>query len=182
MHEPAVMQAAAGNLAPLAALPGSKLRALCAAAAGGLIVPLMALLQRGEVDINSKTASMRRVHFAREGVTALHIAAECGHVAAVQQLLKASAALDAEGGPGPHNKWTPLMFAARWGNSEVVAVLLDAGADFQAQLTRAKDHRTALAIAEDPGFEGSGPSEVTQGHLAAQRLLRAVARRRADEW
>ena len=52
----------------------------------------------------------------------------------------------------------------------------------QAQLTRAKDQRTALAIAEDPSFEGSGPSEVTQGHLAAQRLLRAVARRRADEW
>ena len=49
-----MLQAATGNLLPLANLRGKELlRAVCAAAASGLITPLKALLKRGEVDVHA---------------------------------------------------------------------------------------------------------------------------------
>ena len=165
-QERAVLQAATGNLMPLANLRGKELlRAVCAAAAGGLAIPLKALLDRGEVEVHAKCGA----HSVREGVTALHVAAELGHVAAVEQLLKAGANVNVEGEP-PHSKWTPLMFAARWGNAGAVTTLLEAKADAGAQLTRAMDFRTALQIAESPG---PPVPEGTASHQEVQRLLRA---------
>ena len=86
----------------------------------------------------------------------------------VELLLKAGANVNDEGEP-PHNKWTPLMFAARWGNAGAVTTLLEAKAAAGAQLTRAMDFRTALQIAESPGPVPEG----TAGHQEVQRLLRA---------
>ena len=161
-----MLQAATGNLLPLANLRGKELlRAVCAAAASGLITPLKALLERGDVDVHAKCGK----HSVREGVTALHVAAELGHVAAVELLLKAGANVNDEGEP-PHKKWTPLMFAARWGNAGAVTTLLQAQADAGAQLTRAMDFKTALQIAESPGPPAP---EGTAGHQEVQRLLRA---------
>lgn len=166
-QERAVLQAATGNLMPLANLRSRELllRAVCAAAAGGLVIPLRALLERSEVDVHAKCGE----HSVREGVTALHVAAELGHVRAVELLLKAGANVNDEGEP-PHNKWTPLMFAARWGNAGAVTTLLEAKADAGAQLTRAMDFRTALQIAESPG---PPVPEGTAGHQEVKRLLRA---------
>ena len=156
---------------PLANLRSRELllRAVCAAAAGGLVIPLRALLERSEVDVHAKCGE----HSVREGVTALHVAAELGHVRAVELLLKAGANVNDEGEP-PHNKWTPLMFAARWGNAGAVTTLLEAKADAGAQLTRAMDFRTALQIAESPG-PGARRHGGPPGGPAALARARGVA-------
>jgi ankyrin repeat protein len=60
--------------------------------------------------------------------SALHHAAEGGHLAVVEALLAHGAPLD----PTDRRKQTPLHFAARWGHEEVVDVLLSAGANVNA--------------------------------------------------
>ncbi|KAJ3079873.1 hypothetical protein HDU99_009899, partial [Rhizoclosmatium hyalinum] len=64
--------------------------------------------------------------FLPSGYTALHFAAGLGHVNVVQTLLDAGATLDLIDKNG---KLTPLMHACRTGQTEVVNLLLEKGAD-----------------------------------------------------
>lgn len=60
-----------------------------------------------------------------DGATALHLyPVTCGHVAVTALLVEAGAELEAMNGEGA----TPLLLAAATGRSEVVNVLIDAGA------------------------------------------------------
>lgn len=61
----------------------------------------------------------------RPGWTALHYAASAGNVEIVRILLEKSAYIDAEA----PNKTTPLMMAARSGQTDTVKLLTDEGAD-----------------------------------------------------
>ena len=113
MEEPEVLRAALGNPAPLAALQGRERlgKALRAAAAGGLLAPLESLLGRpGEVEVDAQDMY---------GVTPLHHAAEGGHLAAAEALLRAGADVGAKN----ENGHTPL-FLAQGNRHEQVAELL----------------------------------------------------------
>ena len=116
MEQREVLQAAAGNGSPLAALRGRELEAaLRAAAAGGLMEPLRALLARGsELDVDAAD---------ERGWTALRNAAKGGHAETVALLLKAGAQVD----PVTVEGNTPLMAAAFGGHAETAALLLKAG-------------------------------------------------------
>ena len=95
MKQRAVLSSAIGNDAPLAALqePKALVRALWAAAAAGLMAPLKALLGRSEevaVDAKDKYS----------GMTALMLAAQGGHSAAIAALLAAGAEVEAKDDKG----------------------------------------------------------------------------------
>ncbi len=96
-----VLSSAVGNGAPLAALqePEALGRALRSAAAAGLMAPLKALLGRSEeVAVDAK---------GNDGRTALMLAAEGGHAAAIAALLAAGAEINAKDNDGR----TALMYA-----------------------------------------------------------------------
>ncbi|MEC8564968.1 MAG: ankyrin repeat domain-containing protein, partial [Pseudomonadota bacterium] len=94
MSEREVLRAALGDGALLAAVRGREAleRALCAAAAGGLMAPLEALLARPE-EVGVEAAD-------EDGMTALMQAANGGHAAAVEALVARGASVEAvdEGG------------------------------------------------------------------------------------
>ncbi len=137
MDEREVLQAAAGNTAPLAALQGKRAltMALCAAAAGGLNTPLQELLRRkGEVEVGAVNA---------QGRTPIALAAAGGHATTLQMLIDAGAEVNPNlgaagtlGGPevnlgtvgigGPKvpkvKQLTPLMYAADGGHLSAVKV------------------------------------------------------------
>ena len=121
MDEREVLQAAAGNTAPLAALQGQALgSALCAAAAGGLNVPLQELLQRkGEVEIGA-------VRLLGQGRTPITLAAAGGHATTLQMLIDAGAEVnpkaDLRSDGSKVDNWTPLMYAADGGHLSAVKV------------------------------------------------------------
>lgn len=123
MDEREVLQAAAGNMAPLAALQGQGNlgSALCAAAAGGLNVPLQELLQRkGEVEVGA-------VRLLGQGRTPITLAAAGGHAATLQMLIDAGAEVHHSCSPSFSggsrvNNWTPLMYAADGGHLAAVKV------------------------------------------------------------
>ena len=118
MDEREVLQAAAGNTAPLAALQGTALRfALCAAAAGGLNVPLQELLQRkGEVEVSGLVHLPGAVKSGQDR-TPITLAAAGGHATTLQMLIDAGAEVN----PRVDN-WTPLMYAADGGHLAAVKV------------------------------------------------------------
>ena len=94
MEEREVLSSAMGNDAPLAALqePEALGEALRAAAAAGLMAPLKALLGRSEeVAVDAK---------ADAGTTALMLAAQGGHAAAIAALLAAGAEVEAKDNDG----------------------------------------------------------------------------------
>ena len=101
MEEREVLSSAMGNDAPLAALqePEALGKALRAAAAAGLMAPLKALLGRSEeVAVDAEATGC---------YTALMLAAQGGHAAAIAALLEAGAEVEAKNNDG----WTALMFA-----------------------------------------------------------------------
>ena len=63
--------------------------------------------------------------FYKREATALHHAAQSGHLAIIDMLLKAGCDINAV----DKNQWTPLMNACYWANEDAVYNLLDAGAD-----------------------------------------------------
>ena len=94
MVEREVLLSAMGNDAPLAALqePDALVDALTAAAAAGLMAPLKALLGRSEeVAVDAKN---------NDGMTALMVAADGGHAAAIAALLAAGAEVEAKDNDG----------------------------------------------------------------------------------
>ena len=118
MEEPEVLRAALGNPAPLAALQGREERrkALCAAAAGGLVAPLESLLgRRGEVEVDAKD---------EKGNTPLRFAAAGGHLAAAEALLRAGADVGATNMRGR----TPLYLAQEYKHDQVAELLRRHGA------------------------------------------------------
>ena len=113
MTQPEVLRAALGDGAPLAALRerAALEKALRAAAAGGLMAPLEALLARPE-EVAVEAAN-------EYGTTALIEAAQGGHVAAVEALVKHGARVEAADLFGN----TALILAERNGDEAVVKVL-----------------------------------------------------------
>ena len=105
---------------------------LLEAARDGDAAALRALLRAG-ADANAARG---------DGITALHLAAEHGHVEAARALLDAGAATGAGTRIG---RYTPLHLAARAGHGEVVVLLLESGADARAATTTSG--ATALHLA-----------------------------------
>ncbi len=130
--------------------------ALVVAARHGHVPTLDSELQRGAVVGG----------FDKSGITAIHTAAVCGHADAVRWLITQGAAVDAFVGltrkermvatqrtgvtPPLLLRRTPLLVAAAAGKSEVVRILLQAGADPSAQDEKGLTPPIAAAAAGDP--------------------------------
>ncbi|KAK4214539.1 hypothetical protein QBC37DRAFT_148617 [Rhypophila decipiens] len=143
---------------------------LCVAAAAGDLGILEFILSSGEHDIEFRS---------RDGNTAVMLAAESGHKAAVELLIKKGANMelsdDFQRTPLLHaaiqghdeidkvllamgadleakdgHGSTSLIAASRWGNETTCKLLLDQGPDIEA---RDKEGRTALMCASEKGFE-----------------------------
>ena len=113
MGEREVLSSAMGNDAPLAALqePEALGKALRSAAAAGLMAPLKALLGRSEeVAVDAKDNG---------GATALMLAAQGGHAAAIAALLAAGAEVDAKDNDGR----TALMIAEQFEHEHAARLL-----------------------------------------------------------
>src|SRR5205809_1003504 len=78
--------------------------------------------------------------------TALHLAAENGHGAVVQLLLKEGADIEAKDESG----YTALSMEAKSGNKAIVQLLLEEGADIASENNMGK---TALHVAAEWGHE-----------------------------
>lgn len=109
--------------------PGNQ---LVAAGAAGDCSLITSLLKQG-VSVDSQ-----QTHY---GWTALHAAADAGHVRAVEYLIDSGAALDIL----DVISMTPLMHACSRGRSKVALLLMAAGADVQHE--RSDDQMTALKFA-----------------------------------
>ena len=94
-----------------------------AAANNGDTALMIASFTRNTAAVKALLAHGAEVN--RHGWTPLHYAAAVGDVEIVQLLLDKSAYVDAES----PNKTTPLMMAARGGQTNVAKVLIEAGAD-----------------------------------------------------
>ncbi|CAM9232440.1 unnamed protein product [Chrysoparadoxa australica] len=110
---------------------------LIAAAAGGHLECVRTLLKSGRALVNGSDDQNR---------SALHQAAQAGHTAVVQLLLKHWAHRDALTSTGD----TALLLAARTGNEATARVLLDAGADVSVRGRH--DGHTALSHASRLGL------------------------------
>lgn len=100
--------------------------ALMAAAEGGWVGALQLLLLQAR-DNDSGAVGVNRQQ--DDGDTALFVAAEQGHTAVVEALLASRAATGLALDLPDHDRLTPLMAAAYFGNTECVAALVIAGAD-----------------------------------------------------
>lgn len=122
--------------------------------------PLMIAALRGHLEV-AKALLQRGADVNKPGWTPLHYAATHvgpNAVALVTQLLEAHAYIDAESPNGT----TPLMMASRYGEPEVVRLLLEEGADAK---LRNQQKLTAMDFAR----MGSRPTaaEILQAHLTA---------------
>src|SRR5687768_9642814 len=90
--------------------------------------PVADAAMRGDVDaVRALIKQGADVNAAQgDGMTALHWAAENGHVEMAQLLIRAGGSLTAVTRRGSH---TPLHVAARSGRGPVIEALLEAGAD-----------------------------------------------------
>lgn len=79
------------------------------------------------------------------GRTALHYAAEGGHISCIECLLNHGMNIDV----GDRNKWTPLHYAASVNQFAAVKRLVDRGADIDAE-TIAK--YTPISLAAEDGY------------------------------
>ncbi len=86
--------------------------------------PLMHASMKGRLDVVSDLLA-KGAQPNKEGWTALHYAAVGGHLEIIKKLLDNSAYIDAESPNGT----TPLMMAARSGQTNAVNTLLELGAD-----------------------------------------------------
>jgi len=84
----------------------------------------------------------------RDGEELMMLAAGLGHVEVVRLMAKAGIDVNGRG----LKQRTPLMAAAAFDRAEVIAVLLDAGADLHAE---DEDGNTAIAVAKDRGSDDS---------------------------
>lgn len=117
-----------------------------------------------------------------DGMTALHLAARRGDVAAAAQLIKGGAALDAKTRVGDY---TPLHVASREGHGALVKALLDAGANVKAITT---SRTTALHLAAGAGsveavtalLDRGADVNATEGAWAQTPLIFAAASNRVD--
>ncbi len=96
------------------------LAAIHRAARAGKLAALQVLLAQG-ADVNLQQRNLRG--------TALHYAVEAGHSDIIRELLKHQAETEARDARG----YTPLMRAAKKGSTEVVNILLEAGANINAK-------------------------------------------------
>ena len=169
-----VLQAAAGNTAPLDELilqgsvspQGSQAleRALRAAAAGGFAVPLAQLLSQDNVAVDARSD---------DGWTALMGAAQGGHLSSVEMLLQNQAAVDVRNERG----FTPLMLSVMGGHANVVKVLLTAGAAVNARNDMDGGHTVLMYAAQ---YSGRGrPDESARSLLDAKA---AVAEKTEYGW
>eukprot|EP00908_Phaeocystis_cordata_P009660 Transcript_20454.p1 GENE.Transcript_20454~~Transcript_20454.p1 ORF type:complete len:368 (-),score=36.58 Transcript_20454:89-1066(-) len=126
------------------------------------------------------------------GATALHRAAGCGHIACIDLLVERGANLNAQ---DPRRKWTPLMFAASYGDegdaykrTAIVQRLLAAGADTSLQnangetaldLARALKYKSCVRLLENPAAAGAAPLGLRHDGRSRCARTRAGARARA---
>ena len=105
--------------------------------------------QRGDEDavraLLDQGADVQTAH--TDGMTALHWAAQRGHVEMAEVLIYAGANLDAVTRIGHH---TPLHVASRSGHAEVVRVLLEAGSDATTQTSSGTTPFTSRPVPEAP--------------------------------
>ena len=120
-----------------------------------------------------------------QGWTALHFAAEHGHLECVRLLLEAGASVNPANGP-----FTPLFVAVQQGYAEVVRLLLEAGTSLNQDrvffdplfVAVAQGHAEVVRLLVEAGADcdqahkGQGPlhSAAGQGHLEVVRILLAA--------
>ena len=101
----------------------------------------MGATQSGHADVISLLANsnsdLDEQKTSGSGETALHLAAENGHIEAVKVLLDLGASINAL----QNTAHTPLMYAAYFGQMEVVELLIDQGAELN---LRGDSHGTAI--------------------------------------
>ena len=117
------------------------------------------------VSVLHRVAGASVHHVNNEGVTAMHMAATCGHVGVVRYLLRAR--------DNPNvvstycNGSTPLTFASSKGNPAVVLALIEGGANVNYSRS---DGATSLILAAQ-----NGHIEVVRALLAANADPRIVS-------
>ena len=144
MEEREVLVHVLGNAAPLAALRGRDAlgRALRAAAAAGLMAPLEALLARSE-EVEVDAADER-------GYTALVLAAQGGHVEAIEALVAQGAEVNVADKAGNTALMTAVFFSLRGGHVKAIEALVAKGAEVNAA---DENGDTALSLTRDNGHE-----------------------------
>ncbi|CAK9067844.1 unnamed protein product [Durusdinium trenchii] len=125
--------------------------------------------QRHAIDGTLEVDRMRDVDAAdaKLGLTALHLAAEAGHLGLIQQLLDASAVphLSREG-------WSPLGLAAERGHHRVVEFLLDHSNEPQNLTAAAAEHVQQTGVAGPQALAAAA----ARGHRATlAQLLRCFS-------
>ena len=110
----------------------SELLLLCIPAQGGYEDVLLRFLQSGAA-IEDKT---------QHGESALHLAAEKGHIAIMELLLHRSVGIDSKTKSGD----TPLVCAARRGHVAAVKLLLEHGAQIENPLVNSDTSTTAITV------------------------------------
>ena len=140
--------------------------------------PLLAAVGKGSLDTARLLLEAGAdVGAAVEGESALHMAAEDGHVAMVELLVEYKAELDGKSGVG----LTPLHLACAHGHDDVVRVLPQAGADMFVDcagwtcvaVAAKKDHVHVLRQLLDAGGEDKRVFEPIERHNASPVFLAA---------
>jgi len=119
-----------------------------------------------------------------DGMTAVHWAAQSGHVAILEMLLDAGAEVDATTRIG---SYTPLHLAGSQANSAIVEKLLDAGADVNATTTNSLATALHMAAQVAGGADsvkvllanGADPN-AKEGSAGQTPLMFAAAKNRAE--